>query len=130
MISIHPQQGLGLPPVWLSPDLLGFVLAGRIDPVPRAFPAEFRTDVIAVTRKGEARLRQIAEDFGICEACSHRWLKIADSEEGVDRSGATTPVGEVSAELREARKRIKLLEQEGRDHAPCRWLPIPEHQPK
>jgi transposase len=80
--------------------------------VPKAFPAEFRADVIAVARKGEAPLRQIAKDFGVSEACLHRWLKIADREDGVDRSGAPTAAGDESAELREARKRIKLLEQE------------------
>jgi transposase len=79
--------------------------------VPRAFPAEFRADVIAVARKGEAPLRQIAKDFGVSEACLHRWLKIADREDGVDRSGSTDGRDE-SVELREARKRIKLLEQE------------------
>jgi transposase len=80
--------------------------------VPKPFPAEFRADVIAVARKGEAPLRQIAKDFGISEACLHRWLKIADREDGIDRSGVTATVGDESAELREARKRIKLLEQE------------------
>lgn len=80
--------------------------------MPKAFPAEFRADVIAVARKGEAPLRQIARDFGISEACLHRWLKIADREDGIDRAGATAAAGDVSAELREARKRIKLLEQE------------------
>jgi hypothetical protein len=34
-----------------------------------------------------------------------------DREDGIARSGATSTVGDVSAELREARKRIKLLEQ-------------------
>jgi transposase len=33
--------------------------------VPKAFPAEFRRDVVAVARKGEASLAQIAQDFGI-----------------------------------------------------------------
>jgi transposase len=80
-------------------------------PVPKAFPAEFRADVIAVARKGEAPLRQIAKDFGVSEACLHRWLKIADREDGIDRTGLTE-VRDESAELREARKRIKLLEQE------------------
>lgn len=80
--------------------------------MPKAFPAEFRANVIAVAHKGEAPLRQIAKDFGISEACPHRWLKIADREDGIDRSGETATVGDVSAELREARKRIKLLEQE------------------
>jgi transposase len=56
-------------------------------------------------------LRQIAKDFGISEACLHRWLKIADREDSVDRIGSPVARDE-SAELREARKRIKLLEQE------------------
>ena len=51
------------------------------------FPAAFRADVIAVARKGEAPLRQIAKDFGISEACLHRWLKIADRQDGLDRPG-------------------------------------------
>lgn len=77
----------------------------------KAFPAEFRADVIAVARKGEAPLRQIAKDFGISEACLYRWLKIVDRGDGVDRTGSRV-AGDESVELREARKRIKLLEQE------------------
>jgi hypothetical protein len=50
--------------------------------MPRAFPLKFRRDVTAVARKGEAALRQIAKDFGISEACLHRWLKLADVETG------------------------------------------------
>jgi transposase len=76
--------------------------------MPKAFPAEFRRDVVAVARKGEAPLSQIAKDFGISESCLHRWLKLADIDDGV-RPGVTTSE---SAELRELRKRNKLLEQE------------------
>ena len=43
--------------------------------MPKAFPAEFRRDVVAVARKGEAPMRQIAKDFGISESCLHRWLQ-------------------------------------------------------
>jgi transposase len=52
--------------------------------MPKAFPLEFRNDVVAVARKGEAPLTQIAKDFGISEACLHRWLKLAEIE-GIDR---------------------------------------------
>jgi transposase len=76
--------------------------------MPKAFPPEFRRDVVAVARRGEAPLRQVAKDFGISEACLHRWLKIADIDDGI-RSGTTTTE---SAELRELRKRNKVLEQE------------------
>lgn len=43
--------------------------------MPKAFPDEFRCDVIAVARRGEAPVAQIARDFGISEACLHRWLR-------------------------------------------------------
>jgi transposase len=76
--------------------------------MPKAFPLEFRRDVVAVARKGGAPLSQIARDFGISESCLHRWLKLADVDDGV-RPGVTS--GE-SAELRELRKRNKTLEQE------------------
>jgi transposase len=76
--------------------------------VPKAFPAEFRRDVVAVARKGEAPISQIAKDFGISESCLHRWLHLADIDDGV-RPGVTTSE---SAELREAKKRVRLLEQE------------------
>lgn len=76
--------------------------------MPKAFPEEFRRDVVAVARKREASLSQIAKDFGISEACLHRWLKMADVEDGV-RPGVT--VAE-AAELRDARKRIRVLEME------------------
>ncbi len=79
--------------------------------MPKAFPEEFRRDVIAVARKGEAPLRQIAKDFGISEACLHRWLKIANRDDGIN-FGTTSAGSDESVELREARKRIKLLEQE------------------
>ena len=76
--------------------------------MPKAFPLEFRRDVVAVARKGEAPLSQIARDFGISESCLHRWLKLADVDDGV-RPGVTS---QESAELRELRKRNRTLEQE------------------
>jgi transposase len=76
--------------------------------MPKAFPIEFRRDVVAVARKGEAPLSQIAKDFGISESCLHRWLKLADVDDGV-RPGVTT---QESAELRELKKRNRTLEQE------------------
>ena len=76
--------------------------------MPKAFPAEFRRDVIAVARKREAPLSQIARDFGISEGCLHRWLKRAEIEDGV-REGLTQAE---EAEIRELKKRNRLLEQE------------------
>jgi transposase len=68
--------------------------------MPKAFPVEFRRDVVAVARKGEAPLSQIARDAGISESCLHRWLKLADVDDGV-RPGVTSSE---SGELRELKK--------------------------
>jgi transposase len=76
--------------------------------MPKAFPKEFRRDVIAVARKREGSLAQVAKDFGISITCLHRWLSIADVEDGV-RPGVT--IAE-TAEIREIKKRNRLLEQE------------------
>lgn len=76
--------------------------------MPKPYPAEFRRDVVAVARKHEAPLAQIAKDFGISEATLHNWLKKADIEDGIV-PGVTE---KEAAELREAKKRIRLLEQE------------------
>jgi len=78
--------------------------------VAKPFPKEFREDVVRVARNREPgqTLKKIAADFGVSESCLTNWLTTADREEGV-RPGPTS--GEL-AELREAKKRIRLLEQE------------------
>lgn len=76
--------------------------------MPKAFPPEFRRDVVAVARKREAPLAQIAKDFGVSESCLHRWVQLADIDDGV-RPGVSSSE---SAELREVKKRNRLLEQE------------------
>ena len=76
--------------------------------MPKAHPREFRDDVVAVARRGDAPIAQIAKDFGVSESCLRRWLDRADVADGV-RSG--TPAAE-SVELRELKRRNRLLEQE------------------
>ena len=78
--------------------------------VPKPYPKEFRDDVVNVARNREPgqHLRQIAADFGISESCLTNWMKAADIEDGV-QPGTTAAE---NADLREARKRIRLLEQE------------------
>ena len=84
--------------------------------MPKPYPAEFRRDVIAVARKSEASVAQVAKDFGISETCLQRWLKIADREDGLAPPTSSARGGggstDESAELRELRRRNKLLEQE------------------
>ena len=76
--------------------------------MPAPHPKEFRDDVVAVARRGDAPIAQVAKDFGISESCLRNWLSKADVEDG-HKPGVTAAE---QTELREARKRIKLLEQE------------------
>lgn len=78
----------------------------------KAYPEEFRRDVIAVARKGETSVRQVAKDFGVSESCLARWLRLADREDGIGDTASPSMKAVEQAELREAQKRIRLLEQE------------------
>ena len=76
--------------------------------MPKPFPKEFRDDVVAIALKRESSFAPIAKDFGISESCVQRWVKIAEVDGG-RRPGVTSSE---TAENRELRKRVKLLEQE------------------
>jgi transposase len=76
--------------------------------MPKAFPLEFRRDVVAVARRKEAPLSQVARDFGISESCLSRWVRRAEVEDGM-REGLTLAE---EAEIRQLKKRNRLLEQE------------------
>ena len=78
--------------------------------VPKPYPQEFRDDVVRVARDREpgVTVEQIAKDFGVHPMTLFKWLRQAEADEGVQPGVSRAE----SAELREARKRIKLLEQE------------------
>ena len=78
--------------------------------MPRPYPQEFREDVIRVARnRGPGvHLKTIAADFGISESCLTGWLKTTDIEDGI-KPGTTAAENE---ELKTAKRRIRLLEQE------------------
>lgn len=74
----------------------------------KPYPKEFRDDVVRVARQRdpEVTLEQIATDFGIHPMTLSAWLRKAnETEESPTKVGA-------SDDLREANRRIKLLEQE------------------
>jgi transposase-like protein len=78
--------------------------------VPKPYPEEFRQDVVRVARsRGPGvTVEQVAADFGVHAMTLFKWMRRADIDEGT-KPGVTR---QESAELREARRRIKLLEQE------------------
>ncbi|MER7681125.1 IS3 family transposase [Streptomyces sp. NPDC096934] len=78
--------------------------------MPKPYPEEFREDVVRVARnRGPGvTVEQVAKDFGVHPMTLWKWMRRADIDDG-SKPGTTS---QESAELREARRRIKLLEQE------------------
>ena len=74
------------------------------------YPQEFREDVVAVARRRDpgVTLAQVAKDFGVSDATLSNWLRQADVDEG-RKPGVTK---DEAAEVRELRRRNRLLEQE------------------
>ncbi len=78
--------------------------------MPGPYPEELRDDVVRVARGREpgVTVEQIAKDFGVHPMTLFKWLRQAGIDEGAKPGTSRTE----SVELREARKRIRLLEQE------------------
>ena len=78
--------------------------------VARPYPREFRDDVVRVARNRDdgVTLEQIATDFGVHPMTLSKWMRQADIDEGTKPGSSTSD----SAELRELRRRNRLLEQE------------------
>jgi transposase-like protein len=76
--------------------------------MPRAFPREFRDDVVAIARRREVSFEQIAKNFGISATTVQHWVSKAEVEDGV-KPGVTAAE---HAENRALKKRVRLLEQE------------------
>ena len=78
--------------------------------MPKPYPREFRDDVVRVARIRDAgvTIEQIAADFGIHAMTLSKWLRQAAIDDG-DKPGVSTTE---ATDLRAARRRIRLLEQE------------------
>ena len=76
----------------------------------KPYPSEFRDDVVRVARNREpgVTIDQIARDFGVHPMTLQKWLRRAVIDEGSKPGQSRSE----AVELREARKRIRLLEQE------------------
>jgi transposase-like protein len=78
--------------------------------VSKHYPQEFREDVVRVVRgRGPGvTVEQVARDFGVHPVTVQRWLRQAEVDEGA--VPGTTRAEQ--AELRDLRRRNRLLEQE------------------
>jgi transposase-like protein len=75
--------------------------------MPRPYPSEFRARAVALVRAGKP-VTQVAVELGISTGCLHNWVRQDQIDRG-ERPGTTSTE---SAELRQARKRIRELETE------------------
>ncbi len=80
---------------------------GRLNPVPRAYPPEFRARAIALVRAGKPQT-QTAHELDIHPVTLSKWVK----QDKIDRGEIAGVNSNESAELRAARRRIHELETE------------------
>lgn len=82
--------------------------------MPAPYPKEFRDDVVRVaeSRESGVTIEQIAKDFGVHPMTLQKWLQRARVDRGESDLTTAVPTSVQAEQLREANKRIRLLEQE------------------
>jgi len=76
--------------------------------MPKRFPPEFKRDVVAVARRGDLTVPEVAVDFGIAQESVRRWVRQADIDDGVAQGQSSTE----QSELVQLRRRTRRLEME------------------
>jgi transposase len=80
--------------------------------VPRTrppYPPEFRTEAVRLVRTGGKLIREVAEDLGVSEQTLRNWIRQGELDDGLRDDGLTSSEQE---ELRQLRRRVRVLEQE------------------
>jgi transposase len=72
--------------------------------MPKKFPAEFKRDVVAVARRGDLTIGEVAADFDVSVESVRRWMRQADIDDGVKDGLTTTEQQEIVRLRRENRK--------------------------
>jgi transposase len=75
--------------------------------MPRKYPEEFKRDVVAVARRGELSVVEIAADFGLSTKTIYRWMHQADVDDGV-KDGLTTSEQNEIVQLRRDKRRLEM----------------------
>ncbi len=75
--------------------------------MPRRFPPEFKRDVVAVARRGDLTIAEVAADFDISDESVRRWMRQADIDDGI-RDGLTTAEQAEVVQLRRDKRRLEM----------------------
>jgi transposase-like protein len=76
--------------------------------MPKRFPPEFKRDVVAVARRGDLKINEVAADFDVAPESVRRWMRQADIDDGV-KDGLTSAE---QSELVQLRRKARRLEME------------------
>ncbi len=75
--------------------------------MPKKFPPEFKRDVVAVARRGDLSVAEVASDFDISVESVRRWMRQADIDDGI-RDGLTTAEQSELVALRRDKRRLEM----------------------
>ncbi|MGI8796783.1 MAG: transposase [Acidimicrobiia bacterium] len=75
--------------------------------MPKKFPPEFKRDVVAVARRGDLSVAEVASDFDISVESVRRWMRQADIDDGI-RDGLTTAEQSELVTLRRDKRRLEM----------------------
>jgi transposase len=75
--------------------------------MPKRFPPEFKRDVVAVARRGQLTIAEVAADFDISPESVRRWMRQADIDDGI-KDGMTSAEQAEVVQLRRANRRLEM----------------------
>jgi len=75
--------------------------------MPKRFPPEFKRDVVAVARRGDLTIAEVAADFDVSVESVRRWMRQADVDDGI-RDGLTTAEQSEVVQLRRDKRRLEM----------------------
>ena len=75
--------------------------------MPKRYPDEFKSDVVAVARRGDLTVLAVETDFGVAEETVRRWMRQADIDEGI-KDGMTSAEQSELVRLRREKRRLEM----------------------